>query len=205
MTSKYILEKLDALVPNPKCPLNYTRDYELLLAVMLSAQTTDERVNSVTKELFKYDIKELANMPVERIEEIIKPVGTQKRKSEYVKKICTKLIEDHDGKVPFDRDYIESLPGVGHKTCNVLFAELFNEPALAVDTHVTRVSRILGLTDESDDVIKIEEKLMKFFPKETWCKVHVQLVLFGRYTCKAKNPECENCPFNGQCKKTIRK
>ncbi len=202
MTSSYILKELDKLIPNPKCPLNYTKDYELLLAVMLSAQTTDERVNSVTKELFKYSIYELANMDTSLIESIIKPVGTQKRKSEYIKKICTKLIEEQNGQVPFDREYIESLPGVGHKTCNVLFAELFNEPALAVDTHITRVSKILMLTEDDDDVLKIEHKLMDFFPKEKWAKVHVQLVLFGRHTCKAKNPECERCPFKGQCKKT---
>lgn len=202
MTSKYILETLDKLVPNPKCPLNYTKDYELLLAVMLSAQTTDERVNSVTKNLFKYDIRELASMGTTQIEEIIKPVGTQKRKSEYIKKICTKLLEDQNGKIPHDREYIESLPGVGHKTCNVLFTELFDEPALAVDTHVSRTSKILGLTLETDDVLTVEKKLMEFFPKSKWARVHVQLVLFGRHTCKAKNPECSKCPFYKKCLKT---
>lgn len=202
MKSKYILEKLDELIPNPKCPLNYNKDYELLLAVMLSAQTTDERVNNVTEELFKYDIRTLANMDQEQIENIIKPVGTQKRKSIYIKEICTSLIKDYNGKVPYDRKYVESLPGVGHKTCNVLFAELFDEPALAVDTHVTRVSKILELTKETDDVLEIERKLCEFFPKKSWAKVHVQLVLFGRHICKAKNPLCENCPFKGQCKKT---
>lgn len=202
MTSKYILERLDKLVPNPKCPLQYSKDYELLLAVMLSAQTTDERVNSVTKELFKYNIDELANLDTSVIESIIKPVGTQKRKSIYVKEICNRLIKDYDGHVPHDRKYVESLPGVGHKTCNVLFSEIFDEPALAVDTHVTRVSKILGLTNENDDVLEIEHKLCAFFPKNKWARVHVQLVLFGRYTCKAKNPECTTCPFNGKCLKT---
>ncbi len=203
MTNKYILENLDILVPNPKCPLNYSKDYELLLAVMLSAQTTDERVNMVTEQLFKYDLSELSEMDTKKIEEIIKPVGTQKRKADYIKKISKKLLDECDGKVPYDRKYIESLPGVGHKTCNVVLSELFSEPSLAVDTHVTRVSKRLGLAKEQDGVLKIEEKLCKFFPKESWSKVHVQLVLFGRYTCKAFNPKCDECPFkNTVCKKT---
>lgn len=202
MKNKYILDNLDILVPNPKCPLNYKKDYELLLAVMLSAQTTDERVNKVTEELFKYDIFELADLDIHKIEEFIKPVGTQKRKAEYVKKIARKLIDECEGKVPFDREYIESLPGVGHKTANVVLSELFGEPSLAVDTHVTRVSKRLGLAKDNDDVSTIEKKLCKFFPKEKWSTVHVQLVLFGRYTCKAKNPMCDICPFkNSICKK----
>ncbi len=199
-----ILRKLDILVPNPSCPLNYEKDYELLLAVMLSAQTTDDRVNEVTKELFKYNLEQLANMDSETIMHIIKPVGTQKRKSEYIKKIAARLLEDYNGRVPHDREYVENLPGVGHKTCNVVFSELFNEPTLAVDTHVERVSKRLGLVKQNDDVIEVEEKLMKFFPKESWAKVHVQLVLFGRYVCKAKKPNCDECPFkNVECKKPL--
>lgn len=197
-----ILDVLDEIFPNPKCPLNYTKDYELLIAVMLSAQTTDERVNMVTEELFKYDIKELSELDKSIIESIIKPVGTQKRKSEYIKEITSRLIEDYGGRVPYDRKYVESLPGVGHKTCNVVFSEIFKEPSLAVDTHVTRVSKRLNLAKEEDDVIKIEKKLCKFFPKDSWSKVHVQLVLFGRHRCKAKKPLCEDCPFKfKECKK----
>lgn len=199
-----VLKELDRLVPNPKCPLNYDKDYELLLAVMLSAQTTDDRVNSVTKELFKYSLNELASLDEDIVEEIIKPVGTQKRKSEYIRKIATRLLEEKGGVVPYDRDYVESLPGVGHKTCNVVFSELFGEPALAVDTHVARVSKRLGLANEDDDVLKIENKLCKYFPRDKWSKVHVQLVLFGRYTCKAKKPDCQNCPFKYKlCKKPL--
>lgn len=202
MNSTRILKELDKLVPNPKCPLNYNRDYEMLLAVMLSAQTTDDRVNMVTEELFKCSLEELATMDVKKIEEIIKPVGTQKRKSMYVQKIANILLQECDGKVPYDRDFVESLPGVGHKTCNVVFSEIFKEPSLAVDTHVARVSKRLDLAREDADVIEIEKSLCNFFPKDTWSKVHVQLVLFGRYTCKAQKPLCENCPFNGECKKT---
>lgn len=204
MKSEEVLRILDILVPNPKCPLNYKKDYELLLAVMLSAQTTDDRVNMVTEKLFKYDIAELANLKTEVLENIIKPVGTQKRKSEYIKKIAMKLIEDHKGRVPHDRSYVESLPGVGHKTCNVVFSELFEEPNLAVDTHVSRVSKRLSLAAAADDVLEIEHKLCKFFPESSWSKVHVQLVLFGRYRCKAKNPLCDDCPFkNKLCKKPL--
>lgn len=202
MKSREILDNLDVLIPNPKCPLNYSKDYELLIAVMLSAQTTDERVNMVTEKLFKYSLEELAVVEANEIEEIIKPVGTQKRKAEYVQKIAQRLLDDHDGHVPNDRSYIESLPGVGHKTCNVVLSELFGEPSLAVDTHVSRVSKRLGLADENDDVLTIENKLCKFFPREEWSKVHVQLVLFGRHTCKAMKPLCEACPFKSICKKT---
>lgn len=199
--NKRILDVLDELVPNPKCPLNYSKDYELLIAVMLSAQTTDDRVNEVTKELFKYDLYELAKLDIKVIEKIIKPVGTQKRKSMYIKKIATELIDKCNGIVPHDRNFIESLPGVGHKTCNVVFSEIFDEPALAVDTHVSRVSKRLGLVRADADVLEIEDALCKIFPKDKWSKVHVQLVLFGRYTCKAKNPNCCNCPFkNKECK-----
>ncbi len=202
MKNRDIIKELDVLFPNPKCPLNYTLDYELLLAVMLSAQTTDERVNEVTKELFKYDIEELALMDAKKIEDIIKPVGTQKRKSEYVKRICETLVRDYESRVPHDRTVVESLPGVGHKTCNVVFGELFGDPTFAVDTHVTRVSKRLGLSEQTDGVEDIEKKLCSFFESDTWCKTHVQMVLFGRHICKAKNPLCEKCPFkNSICKK----
>lgn len=195
MTTNEILKTLDILILNPECALDYNKDYELLLAVMLSAQSTDKRVNMVTKELFKYDIVELANMDETKIEEIIKPVGTQKRKSEYVKKICQILLEKYDGIVPMDREFIESLPGIGHKTCNVFLSEIYDVPAIAVDTHVTRVSKRLGFAEDNDDVIKIENKLCKMFPKEKWGRLHLQLVLFGRYFCKSKKPLCEDCPF----------
>ena len=197
-----IKKELDLLIPNPKCPLNYSKDYELLLAVMLSAQTTDERVNQVTTELFKYDIEELSKLDVSVIEQIIKPVGTQKRKAEYIHRITCSLIEDYGGTVPHDREYVESLPGVGHKTCNVVFAEIFKEPSLAVDTHVTRVSKRLGLAKETDDVLTIEKKLCAYFDMEDWREVHVQLVLFGRHYCKAVKPLCTDCPFrHRECKK----
>ncbi len=198
MKSNEVLEKLDEVVPNPVCELIYNKDYELLIATVLAAQSTDKRVNEVTKVLFsKYDIFSLAKESTKKIESIIYPVGTYKRKAEYITIIAKRLVNDYDGKVPNDRKYLESLPGVGRKTCNVVLSNIYNVPAIAVDTHVARVSKRLGLT-KSDNVLEIEKDLMKFFPENKWSRVHHQLVLFGRYTCKSKNPLCDKCPF--KCK-----
>ena len=198
MKSKEVLNSLDNLFPNPICELNYEKDYELLIATLLSAQSTDKRVNSVTKTLFsKYNIYSLKDTPIKDIEKIIYPVGTYKRKAQYIKELSKRLVEDYNGVVPNDRDYLEKLPGVGHKTCNVVLANIYNVPTIAVDTHVARVSNRLGLT-KSNDVLKIEQDLMNFFPKDKWNRVHLQLVLFGRYICKSKKPECEKCPFKCQ-------
>ena len=171
---------------------------------MLSAQSTDKRVNIVTKELFKYSLDELANMDEEDIIKIIKSVGTYHKKAKFIKQIAASLIENYDGVVPHDRKYLESLPGVGHKTTNVVFSQVFDEPAIAVDTHVTRVSKRLGLAKENDDVVKIEKKLQRKFPRDKWGRLHLQLVLFGRHFCTAKKPSCDNCPFNTICKYLIR-
>ncbi len=198
MKSKEVLNSLDNLFPNPICELNYEKDYELLIATLLSAQSTDKRVNSVTKILFsKYDIFSLKDASIEDIEKIIYPVGTYKRKALYVKELAKRLVEDYSGVVPNNREYLEKLPGVGHKTCNVVLANIYNVPTIAVDTHVTRVANRLGLT-KSEDVLKIEQDLMDFFPKNKWNRVHLQLVLFGRYICKSKKPECDKCPFKCQ-------
>ena len=197
-----ILNYLDEMYPNPKCELNYKKDYELLLAVMLSAQTTDKRVNKVTKVLFdRYpSIKALSEAKINDIEDIIKEIGTFRRKAIYIHEITKKLNSDGYENVPNDRLYIESLPGVGHKSANVFLSNIYHEPAIAVDTHVARVSKRLGIAKNSDDVTKIEEKLMKKIPKDRWGKTHHQLVLFGRYHCKATNPECNNCKIKNNCK-----
>lgn len=200
ISSEEVIAKLDKLILDAKCELNYNKDYELLLATVLSAQTTDKRVNIVTKELFKYNLEELSNLDLNVIENIIKSVGTYQRKASYVKKIANRLIIDYKGIVPNNRKYLENLPGVGRKTTNVVLANLFNEPAIAVDTHVARVSKRLGLVKENDDVNTIEKKLMKYFPKNKWIRLHHQLVLFGRYYCKSQKPLCENCIFKDKCK-----
>ena len=195
MKSEEVLKYLDDLFPDARCELNYNKDYELLIATILSAQSTDKRVNLVTKVLFdKYDIYSLAEAPIVDIERIIYPVGTHKRKAEYIKNVAQELVKNYDGCVPNNREFLESLPGVGRKTCNVVLSNLYNEAAIAVDTHVKRVANRLGLT-KSDDVLVIEQDLMKFFPKDKWSRVHHQLVLFGRYICKSAKPECAKCPF----------
>ena len=200
MNNKEFYKLLNDMVPNPHCTLDYTKDYELLIATVLSAQCTDERVNQVTPNLFKYNIFELSKLKPTDIVDIIRPCGNMNRKSEYIIEIANKLVTDFNGKVPNNREYLESLPGVGRKVCNVVIANLFNEPAFAVDTHVFRVSKRLGIANENDDVIEVENKLMNTFPKEKWLRLHHQLLLLGRYTCTAKNPKCEECKMKGYCK-----
>lgn len=202
ISSEEVIKYLDELIPNPRCELEYSKDYELLIATLLSAQSTDKRVNMVTKELFKYNLEELKNIDIEKLENIIRPVGTFKRKAQYIKEIANKLINDYDGIVPNNRDYLESLPGVGRKTTNVVLANIYDEPAIAIDTHVNRVSKRLGFAKENDDVLIVEKKLMKKFPKDKWSRLHHQLVLFGRYYCKSKNPACDSCKFKNKCKKS---
>ena len=196
-----ILEYLDELFPNPKCELNYNKDYELLIAIMLSAQTTDKRVNEVTKILFnKYDtLLKLKEASLKDIEEIIKPIGTYKKKSIFLHVIANTLV-DNNCIVPNDRKFLESLPGVGRKTVNVFLSNIYNEPFIAVDTHVERVSKRLGLAKQNDDVYKVEKKLERKIPKEKRARAHHQLVLFGRYHCKAKQPNCLNCKLKDICK-----
>lgn len=199
---KKIWDYLDKLFPDPKCELNYEHDYELLIAVMLSAQTTDKRVNKVTSVLFKKypGIKELSEAPINDIENIIKEIGTYKRKSMYVHEITKKLRNDGYDYVPNDREYIEGLPGVGHKSANVFLANIYNEPTIAVDTHVARVSKRLGVACDQDNVKVIEKKLEKVISKDRWSRTHHQLVLFGRYYCKAVSPLCEDCELKEICK-----
>lgn len=200
ISSKEIINELDILIKNPKCELNYNKDYELLIATVLSAQSTDKRVNMVTKELFKNnDLMSINEMDIKELERIIKPIGTYTKKAIYIKDIASKLLNNYNGVVPNNRKFLESLKGVGRKTANVVLANLFSVPAFAVDTHVKRVSFRLGITNKNDDVYNIEKKLMEFFPKNKWIKLHHQLVLFGRYTCKSIKPNCIKCPFNEKC------
>lgn len=196
-----VLKKLDLMIPNPKCELNYKKDYELLIATVLSAQCTDARVNKVTESLFKkYDIYALANANISDIEKIIYSCGNYNKKSMYLINIAKSLVNDFDGKVPCDREYLESLPGVGRKTTNVVLSNLFNVPAIAVDTHVERVSKRLGLGYNKDSVLTIEKKLMKKLPENLWSRTHHQMVLFGRYICKSQKPVCDKCLLKEYCK-----
>lgn len=202
MNNKLIEEYLDCLFPNPKCELVYHTDYELLMAVVLSAQSTDKRVNTVTPIIFKRysTLKELKEADLRDLEDIIRPVGSFRKKASYIKDIATILVDEFNGVVPRDRDILMKFPGVGRKTINVFLSEYYNEPAIAVDTHVERISKRLGIASKNDDVLKVEKKLMKFFKKEEWGRRHLQLVLFGRYYCKAIKPECRDCRLKDICK-----
>lgn len=201
IANKKVRDYLNELYPDARCELLYTKDYELLIATVLSAQCTDKRVNMVTQELFsKYSLQDLATMPVKEIEKIIYPVGSYTKKAFYIQSIAKSLLEHYDGVVPNDREYLESLPGVGRKTCNVVLSNLYHVPAIAVDTHVERVSKRLALANENDSVSSVENKLMAYFPKKDWSRLHHQMVLFGRYKCKSKAPVCSDCKFKKYCK-----
>ncbi len=198
-----ILDYLDQIIPNPKCELNYSKDYELLMAVVLSAQTTDKRVNEVTTILFdKYKtLNDLCNADIEDIKRIIKPIGTFNKKAFFVKEIARTLLTDYNGVVPKTHSELERIPGVGRKSANVVLGVIYNIPSFAVDTHVERVSKRLGIAKTNDNVLTVEKKLMKAIPKEKWIRTHHQLVLFGRYYCKAMKPECSTCQLREICKK----
>ena len=201
MNRELIVSELDRLFPEPKCELTYNHDYELLLKVMLSAQTTDKRVNLVTEDLFiKYDtLEKLKTLSVEEISSYIKSIGFASNKSRNFKSIVEEISKI--GYVPNDMKYLESLSGVGHKTASVVLAHLYNEPTFAVDTHVFRVSKRLGITKEKDDIEVTEKKLKKFFKKDEYNRVNSQLVLFGRYYCMSRSPLCESCKLKSICKK----
>lgn len=197
-----IINYLEELFPNPKPQLIYDSDYSLLIAIVLSAQTTDKRVNEVTKVLFNKfkSLEELSKASVKDIESIIRVLGTYTRKSKYVKDIAYDLIHKYNGVVPTNRSDLESLSGVGRKTANVFLNEYYDIPAIGVDTHVSRVSKRLGLANDKDDVLKIENKLKKVFDKSTWGRRHLQMLLFGRYYCKSINPKCDTCKLVDICK-----
>lgn len=204
MMMSRIEEYLDLLFPDPKCELIYNNDYELLIAIMLSAQSTDKRVNMVTPIIFnKYpSLEALKEASLSDLEAIIRPVGSFRKKAFYTKEIARLLVEECNGVVPKDRNILEKFPGVGRKTINVFLSEFYNVPAIAVDTHVERVSKRLKLAYMNDDVLKIENKLMKKFDKSLWSKRHLQLVLFGRYHCKAIKPNCDNCQLKDICRRS---
>ena len=196
-----LLNYLDELFPAAKCELFYSKDYELVIAVMLSAQTTDKSVNAVTPILFKKypSLDALNYAPLEDIEEIIKQIGLYKNKAKNLKGIVKDLIERFDYKVPFDKEQLMTLPGVGNKTAGVIRAEIFQIPDLPVDTHILRIAKRLNLAKKDDEPIDVERKLKKIIPEERWIKSHHQLIHFGRYYCMARSPKCENCKISDMC------
>lgn len=201
MESKEILNRLDEVVPSPKCELEYKTPYELLVAVILSAQCTDKRVNTVAGELFKeYNTPEkMVKLSQEELEKLIHSCGFYRNKAKNILAMSRDLIEKYNGQVPRDMESLQSLAGVGRKTANVVIGEAFGGDAIAVDTHVLRVSNRLGLAN-TNNPYKCEQELMNKFDKSCWSKFHLQMVLFGRYFCKAQKPKCEDCPFKNDCK-----
>ena len=196
-----LLSYLDELFPNAKCELFYTKDYELVIAVMLSAQTTDKSVNAVTSILFnKYQSLDALNeAPLEDIENIIKQIGLYKNKAKNLKGIVKDLIERFNYQVPSDKDLLMTLPGVGNKTAGVIRAEIFKIPDLPVDTHILRIAKRLKLAKKDDEPIEVEHKLKKLIPEERWIKSHHQLIHFGRYFCTVRSQMCEKCKISDMC------
>lgn len=200
MNSKKIQEGLENLFPNPKCELEYKNNYQLLVAVILSAQCTDKRVNMVCRELFKqYGTPQtMIKLSQEELEEKIHSCGFYHNKAKNILSMTKDLIEKFDGQVPSSIEELQTLAGVGRKTANVVFSEAFKGDAIAVDTHVLRVSNRLGIV-KTDNTNVCEQALMKNFEKSKWGKLHLQMVLFGRYICKSQKPQCEKCPFQNVC------
>lgn len=198
---KPLLDYLDEILPTAKCELLYSKDYELVIAVMLSAQTTDKSVNAVTPLLFKKypTLAALYDAPLQDIEEIIKPIGLYKNKAKNLKGIVKDLVDRFNSVVPSDKEQLMTLPGVGNKTAGVIRAEIFHIPDLPVDTHILRISKRLNLAKKDDEPIDVERKLKKIIPEERWIKSHHQLIHFGRYYCMARSPKCENCKISDMC------
>ena len=196
-----IMDVLDSMYPDAACELNYSNPLELLIAVMLSAQTTDASVNRVTPALFEryHSAKDYAEASQADLEEMIHAIGLFRNKAKNIKAMAQKLLEDFDGEVPQSHKELESLPGVGRKTANVVMAEAFHYPSVPVDTHVARISKRLGLADPGDSVLVIEKKLREILPRERWIKMHHQFIFFGRYHCKAQNPQCKECQLIKIC------
>jgi endonuclease-3 len=194
---EFILQKLQNLYPNPPIPLQHKDAYTLLIAVLLSAQCTDERVNTVTPALFALADNpfDMAKVPVTKIQEIIRPCGLSPQKSKAISVLSQMLIDEHQGQVPADWDALERLPGVGHKTASVVMSQAFGYPAFAVDTHIHRLAQRWGLTN-GKNVVQTEKDLKRLFPQDTWNALHLQIIYYGREHCSARGCNgtvCEIC------------
>ena len=193
---QFICNTLDTLFPNPPIPLDYSDAYTLLVAVVLSAQCTDARVNLVTKELYKKakTPSAMVKLGIEKITEIIKPCGLSTTKGKNIFNLSKILVEKYGGNVPRTFEELEALPGVGHKTASVMMIHAFKVPAFPVDTHIHRLAKRWNLSDGSS-VEQTEKDLKKIFPKEDWERKHLQIILFGRTYCKALGHKIEECPI----------
>lgn len=199
---RYILNQIGLMFPDAHCELVHNNEFELTIAVLLSAQCTDATVNKVTVDLFqKYKQPEdYVAVPIEELEQDIRRIGLFRSKAKHIQKLCAILIEQYDGKIPRELNELVKLPGVGRKTANVVMSVAFGVPAIAVDTHVERVSKRLALAAWKDSVLEVEQKLMRKVPREEWTLTHHRFIFFGRYHCKAQNPNCEDCPLLDVCR-----
>lgn len=190
------------MFPEAHCELNHSNPFELVIAVALSAQCTDALVNKVTRNLFqKYKTPEdYLQVSIEELQEDIRSIGLYRNKAKNIQKLCRLLLAEYGGVVPRDRDELTKLPGVGRKTANVVVSVAFGVPAIAVDTHVERVSKRLGFCRWKDSVLEVEKALMKKVPLDEWSITHHRMIFFGRYHCKAQNPQCEICPLLDLCR-----
>lgn len=203
----FIQEKLEELYPEVPIPLDHADPYTLLVAVLLSAQCTDKRVNQVTPDLFARagNPLEMAKVPVPEIEAIIKPCGLAPRKSKAISVLSQMLLDQHGGAVPDNYKDLEALPGVGHKTASVVMSQAFGYPAFPVDTHIHRLAYRWGLTN-GKNVETTEKDLKRLFPEESWNKLHLQIIFFGREYCKARGHEPSECPICSVAgRKTLKK
>jgi endonuclease-3 len=197
-----VLNEINHLFPDAQCELVHKNPYELIVAVALSAQTTDVSVNKVTPALFaKFNTPELlASASLSDVENCIRSLGLYKNKSKNLIEMSRVLLEKYNGIVPSSKDELLTLPGVGVKTASVVLIEGYKIPAFPVDTHVERISKRLGIAKNSDNAIDVMNKLMKKYPKEMWGKLHHQMIFFGRYTCIARKPKCDQCLLKEKCR-----
>lgn len=199
---RHCLDTMGEMFPDAHCELVHSNPFELVIAVSLSAQCTDALVNKVTKDLFqKYKTPEdYLSVSLEELQNDIRSIGLYRNKAKNIQKLCHLLIDEYGGEVPRDRDELTNLPGVGRKTANVVVSVAFGVPAIAVDTHVERVSKRLGFCRWKDSVLEVEKALMKKVPMEEWSVTHHRMIFFGRYHCKAQRPQCEVCPLLELCR-----
>lgn len=203
ITKELFIGYLEELYSDAKCALNYNNDYELLISIILSAQTTDKAVNNVTPALFERfkDLESLKNANLEEVEEIIKPLGLYKNKAKNIISASKSLVDHGYSTIPDDFDILIKLDGVGRKTANVFLSEYFDKDTLGVDTHIERVSKRLGIADKDDTVLLTEQKLKNFIQGYSSKKIHHMMIAFGRNKCSAKKPLCEKCKFKDCCNK----
>ena len=190
------------MFPDAHCELVHENAFELVVATLLSAQCTDVLVNRVTAELFKKYKKpgDYLEVPIEELQQDIRSIGLYRNKAKNIQALSLMLLTQFGGEVPEDRDVLTTLPGVGRKTANVVVSNAFGVPALAVDTHVERVAKRLAMNRWKDSVLAVEEKIMRWTPRERWTQTHHQLIFFGRYHCKAQRPNCPECPLLSVCR-----